>query len=312
VSRIVGLSGLALRQGLALVLFAWGYDFYFNPHYYTRLFAELPGGAALVPAATVVQLGLAALLTVGLATRPVALGAAALFAAFGVLQLGHQPIGLPQNAALVGASIALFLVGPGQLSLPRSAAAPSEDRLRWASAGVRAGLALSFLIYGVEKFTQMLEYRIVVAEAPLLAPLVATLGVDNAVAAAGAFEILCGLALLMPGLVVWGALGQAALLVVLLAAFGYPFSYPQDLGLLAAVGAAVLLQRSAVATEAERDEATGTTTRIPRETARPLPRPVLDNDKESECTASSSPVSRHTRRPSSARRRGRTSSAKPA
>jgi uncharacterized membrane protein YphA (DoxX/SURF4 family) len=119
VSRIVGLSGLALRQGLALVLFAWGYDFYFNPHYYGRLFAELPSGAALVPAATAVQLGLAALLTVGLATRPAALGAACLFAAFGVLQLGHQPIGLPQNAALAGAAIALFLIGPGPLTLLR-------------------------------------------------------------------------------------------------------------------------------------------------------------------------------------------------
>jgi uncharacterized membrane protein YphA (DoxX/SURF4 family) len=287
-SRLVGLPGLALRQGLALVLFAWGYDFHFNPHYYGRLFAELPNGAALVTAATVLQLGLAALLTVGLATRPAALAAAALFAAFGVLQLGHQPIGLPQNAGLIGSAIALFLIGPGRLTPLRAGAAPSDDRLRWANAAVRAGLALTFLVYGVEKFTQAVEYRIVVAEAPLLAPLVSALGASNAVAAAGAFEILCALALLVPGLLVWGALGQAAMLLVLLAAFGYPFSYPQDLGLLAAVGAAVLLQRcpSVADTSSERDETRADETRIPLETARP--RPVLDSEKEPACTASSS------------------------
>jgi uncharacterized membrane protein YphA (DoxX/SURF4 family) len=276
-SRLIGLSGLALRQGLALVLFAWGYDFYFNPHYYGRLFGELPNGAALVPIAMVAQLGLAALLTVGVATRPAALAAAALFATFGVLQLGHQPIGLPQNAGLAGAAVALFLIGPGALAPLGAGAAPSEARLRWASAAMRAGLALTFLVYGVQKFTSALEYVIVVAEAPLIAPIVATLGAPNTVIAFGVLEIVCGLALLVPSLAVWGALGQGALLLGLLVAFGYPFSYPQDLGLLAAVGAAIALQRMAVAadTQAERDEALADKTPARRQPAQPLPRPVL-------------------------------------
>jgi uncharacterized membrane protein YphA (DoxX/SURF4 family) len=276
-NRLAALSGLALRQGLALVLFAWGYDFYFNPHYYVRLFAEMPNGAVLVPVATVVQIALAALLTLGVATRPAAIGAAAVFATFGVLQIGHQPIGLPQNAGLAGAAIALFLIGPGDLALLGPGKAPSEDRMRWAYAAVRAGLALTFFVYGLEKFTQMLEYQVVVAEAPLLAPVVSALGATNAVIAAGVFEILCGLALLIPGLVIWGALGQAALLVTLLAAFGYPFSYPQDLGLIAAVTAAVLLQRYAVAAETStaRDESFADKPRTRAEPARPMPRPVL-------------------------------------
>ena len=111
-----------------------------------------------------------------------------------------------------------------------------------ANAALRAGLALTFLIYGVEKFTNDLEYQIVVAEVPLLRPLVDTLGARAIVGFLGVFEILTGILLVAPPLVMWAAMLQAAALGAFLVTLGYPFSYPQDVGLLAAVVALVLAQ----------------------------------------------------------------------
>lgn len=234
--RVPALSGLALRLGLGWVLFAWGYDLSFNPHYYAKWFG---GFTATV---MVVHLVLGALMVTGFATRMAAPVAAALFATLGVGLAGHQPIGLPQTVGLAAGAIALWLLGPGELVPWAPPALVPPARLAWANAALRAGLALTFLIYGVQKFTNDLEYRIVVAEVPLLLPLVETLGARAIVGFLGVFEILTGILLVAPPLVMWAAMSQAAALGAFLITLGYPFSYPQDVGLLAAVVGLVLTQ----------------------------------------------------------------------
>ncbi len=233
---VPALSGLALRLGLGWVLFAWGYDLYFNPHYYVKWF----GGFTTV--VMVVHLVLGAFLVTGFATRIAAPAAAVLFATLGVGLAGHQPIGLPQNAGLAAGAIALWLLGPGELVPWAPPALLPPALLARANAALRAGLALTFLIYGVQKFTNDLEYQIVVSEVPLLRPLVDTLGARAIVGFLGVFEILTGILLVAPPLVMWAAMLQAAALGAFLVILGYPFSYPQDVGLLAAVVALVLTQ----------------------------------------------------------------------
>ncbi len=232
--REPGLPGLALRLGLGWVLLAWGYDLYFNPHYY----AKWLGG--FTAALMILHLLIGALLVTGLATRIVAPAAAALFAAFGIALTGHQPIGLPQNAGLAAGAIALWLLGPGELALGAAPPPAPPARLAWAAAALRAGLALTFLTYGIQKFTHGLEYRIVVANVPVLRPVVEILGAGTTVAALGILEILVSGAMLVPPLLIWGGLAQAVALGAFLAGVGYPFSYPQDVGLLGAVSALLM------------------------------------------------------------------------
>jgi uncharacterized membrane protein YphA (DoxX/SURF4 family) len=116
--------------------------------------------------------------------------------------------------------------------------------LTWAALALRLGLAVTFLIYGVQKFTHEQEYRIVVMEMPLLAPLARAAGAELSVALFRAFEVTIGAALLLPQVVSWAALAQAATLAGLLIVVGYPFSYPRHLGLIGGVAALIGLQQA--------------------------------------------------------------------
>jgi uncharacterized membrane protein YphA (DoxX/SURF4 family) len=240
------LAALAIRQGLALVLFGWGYDLYFNPRYYAKLVGEVTTNPAVPAVLMAAMLGLAALLMTGLATRVAAVGAAALFGGLLVFQSGHQPIGLPQNLGLAGAAIALALFGPGDLAVIRGpVAAAVSRRADWARLALRAGLGATFLVYGVQKFTELIEYRIVVSEIPALGPAVALFGAERTVYAVGVLELLVAFAMFVPQTTMLGALGQGVMLLGLVATVGYPFSYPQDVGLLAAIAAVGLSTWSA-------------------------------------------------------------------
>jgi uncharacterized membrane protein YphA (DoxX/SURF4 family) len=232
------LAGLVLRVGLGLVLFGWGFDLLLHPRFYAHLLA----GAA--PVAMGLLLTLGTLLVVGLGTRLAAPIAAALL--FGLLLQGRQPIGLPQNAGLLMAALALAILGPGHLALRPGSTSASAGRLGVVSLALRAGLAMTFLVYGVQKFTSPDEYRIVVGELPLGAALVQVLGAPTTVALLGAVELLLAVAVVVPGLLALGAAAQSVALLTFLATLGYPFSYPQDLGLLAAELALVLVNGLAV------------------------------------------------------------------
>lgn len=281
--RAWALSALALRQGLALVMFGWGFDIFFNPSYYAKLLREFTPNPAVPTVLMVVLLGLAGLLMTGLLTRVAAAAAAALFAVLLVTQSGHQPVGLPQNIGLAGAAIALALVGPGELALRgrTRVAALTPRRALYADVALRVGLGMTFLIYGIQKFTEVIEYRIVVAEVPTLAPAVALLGAEHTVYVVGVMEIAVAIALLIPRTVALGALGQGVMLLGLVTTMGYPFSYPQDLGLLAAVGVVTLsVWSTRQPVEVEDEFVVPTPVRAKRAAAKqrtPVPQPVPAN-----------------------------------
>jgi hypothetical protein len=107
---------------------------------------------------------------------------------------------------------------------------------------MRAGLALTFLIYAVYKMTSGDEYRIVVAEAPLISHVAALIGAQTTVNLVAVAELLLAFPML-PGISSWwGALFQACALSTFLLTLGYPFSFPQDLGLLGVIGGLLSVQ----------------------------------------------------------------------
>ena len=229
------LPGLALRIGLAWVLFGWGYDIYFNPDFYAHSFGTQPTMASAV------CLGLGVLLATGLATRLVAPAVCVALIVLGVKFVGHQPIGLPQDVGVAAAAAALWLIGPGALALSFGNGPASPGDLKKAGAILRIGLASTFLVYGVQKFTSDSEYRVVVSEIPALVALLGSFRPEAVSAFLGVLEILVGIAMLAPPLVTTSAVAQAAMLLGLVATVGYPFSYPQDIGLLGAEIALVVV-----------------------------------------------------------------------
>ena len=97
-------------------------------------------------------------------------------------------------------------------------------------------------MYGFYKFAAGDEYRIVVAEAPLISYVAGLLGAQTTVSVVGIAELLLAL-LMLPGFGrLWSVLFQAFALGSFLFALGYPFSYPQDLGLIGVIGAFACLQ----------------------------------------------------------------------
>ena len=241
------LAGLLLRLGLTFVLFTWAYDFHFNPVYYAHV---LHGQAVPI---TLLLLGLGLAFIVGRATRVAAVVAAATFAVFAVALEGHQPVGLPQNAGLAAGALALGILGPGKLAPVSARRALTPRDLLLAGTILRTGLALTFFLYGVFKFSHADEYRIVVAQVPVISSLAHALGAPATVNVVGIFELLLAF-LMLPGVAtLWGAILQAVALSSFVATLGYPFSFPQDLGLIALIGGLVCTQSVRLPVAVRRD-----------------------------------------------------------
>jgi uncharacterized membrane protein YphA (DoxX/SURF4 family) len=231
------LAGLLLRLGLGLVLVTWAYDIHFNPVYYGHVLhgQNLP--------TLLLLLGLGLVLVAGRGARVAAVLAAATFAFFAVGLEGHQPVGLPQNAGLAAGALALAILGPGKLSFGTTPRTISRRDLLLTETILRTGLALTFFLYGFSKFAQADEYRIVVAEVPLVSLLAHAIGAQATVNMVGLFELLTAVLMLLPSVGVgWGAALQTMGLTSFVVTLGYPFSFPQDLGLMAVIGALVALQ----------------------------------------------------------------------
>ena len=232
------LAGLLLRASLALVLLGWAYDIFFNPVYYAHV---LRGTGVPI---MLLLLGIGASFVLGVGIRLAAGLAAVMFALFGLALEGRQPLGLPQNAGLAAGALALALLGPGALAL-RGADRPVAARsLSLAGTIIRAGLALTFLVYGVQKLVYGDEYRIIVAGTPVVSLLAKLAGAQATVYLVGASELLLAFAILSGARTVWAASLLAAALAFFLATRGYPSSYPQDVGLLGVLAALVCAHRT--------------------------------------------------------------------
>jgi uncharacterized membrane protein YphA (DoxX/SURF4 family) len=232
-----GLAGLLLRVGLAVVLSSWAYDIVFNPVYYAHVLHGLQQPVM------VLLFGLAAMLALGFNARLTGIAIALMLVTFGLTLEGHQPIGLPQNYGLAAGALALAILGPGHLAVQARRQRPLTKRdVLLAATVLRAGLALTFLIYAVFKFTNADEYRIVVAETPVISAVAAAIGVQTTVNLVGVLEVAMAF-LMMPGISgLWGALFQACALSSFLLVLGYPFSFPQDLGLIGIIGGLACVQ----------------------------------------------------------------------
>jgi hypothetical protein len=185
----------------------------------------------------VVLFGLATSFILGWGTRHTGALAAAVLIIFAIALDGHQPVGLPQNAGLAAAAMALTLLGPGPFALGKQPKRLRTRDVQIAGWLIRLGLCLTFLVYSFYKFSAGDEYRIVVAEAPMISYVARLLGAQATVNVVGVAELLMAV-LMLPGFGrLWGALFQAFALGSFLFALGYPFSYPQDLGLIGVIAA---------------------------------------------------------------------------
>jgi len=233
-------AAFLIRASLTFVFCAWAYDIQFNPAYYAHVLHGLT-----VPA-MVALFALAASFVAGWGTRYTGALAAGLLIVFGISLEGHQPIGLPQNAGLAGAAMALTLIGPGAFALGQQPRRIAKRDLLVAGWLIRLGLCVTFLVYGFYKFAAGDEYRIVVAEAPIISAVARLLGAQTTVGVVGIAEFLLAL-LMLPGFGrLWGALFQVFALGSFLFALGYPFSYPQDLGLIGVIAGFACLQTIAL------------------------------------------------------------------
>jgi uncharacterized membrane protein YphA (DoxX/SURF4 family) len=232
-----GLAAFLVRLSLALVFSAWAYDIVFNKTYYSHVLNGLNWPVAAV------LFGLAVAFMVGIAPRVTGTLAAGLLVVFAVVLESHQPIGLPQNAGLAGGALALTLLGAGHNALGKKQSKISSRDVVLAGWLMRIGLAITFLVYGIFKFSSADEYRIVVAEAPLISSIAQVLGAQATVTLVGVVELLLAL-LMLPGFgSLWGAALQAGALGSFLFALGYPFSYPQDLGMIGIIAAFACTQK---------------------------------------------------------------------
>jgi hypothetical protein len=98
------------------------------------------------------------------------------------------------------------------------------------------------LLYAVHKLGNGDEYRIIVGETAGISLLAGAIGAQTTVNLLAGLELLMAF-LMLPGISsLWGAFFQASALSFFLLFMGYPFSFPQDLGLLGVIGGLVAVQ----------------------------------------------------------------------